>query len=283
MVGSLSSAVSHAYCFFDHIGPVPQEYIRQEIVLAEPEKEEIKMEGAPLICGRVLFKTYGTFKLKSVDMVLHVSRRSDNVESSVKIFDALTRRKLAESGLSDCGIWVSVQQTSIKISCKEQVEVLTDLSGIQFVIFRYRNDIGKHTDHSILKDLPLQSLNWLYELSLSNCKVTLGLVLPENASSSYRLSNVVENSTLTTDSERPTHWLLINVELGEIFMARCSLKNVLVGAHQLNRLISPASIVSEFQTVSWKIQVIIWWILGWREINKLPYTFLLLLLIYLLV
>jgi len=241
--GSLSSAVSHAYCFFDPVGPVPQEDIRQEIVLAEPEKEEIKMKGAPLICGSVLFKIYGTFKLKSVDMVLHVSRRRDNVESSVKIFDALTRRKLTESGLSDCGIWVSVRQTSIKISCEEQVEVLTDLSGMQLVIFRYQNDIGKHTDHSVLKDLPLQSLNWFYEISLSKCKITLRLVLPENASSSYRLSNVVENSTLTTDSERPTHWLLINVELGEIYMARCSLKNVLVGAHQLKKLKSSNSLL----------------------------------------
>ncbi|XP_059458026.1 uncharacterized protein LOC132187653 isoform X3 [Corylus avellana] len=231
VVGSLSSAVSHAYCFFDPIGPVPQEYIRQEIVLAEPEQEEIKVKGAPLICGSVLFKIYGTFKLESVDMVLHDSRRSDNVESSVKIFDALTRRMLAESGLSDCGIWVSVKQISIEISCKEQVEVLTDWLGIQFVIFRYQNHIGKRTDHSVLEDLLLQSLNWLYELSLSNCTITL-----------------------TTDSERPTHWLLINVELGTIFMARCSLKSVLVGAHQLNKLISSASVASEFRTISWEIQ-----------------------------
>jgi hypothetical protein len=66
-------------------------------------------------------------------------------------------------------------------------------------------------------------------------------------------------------------------------MARCSLKNVLVGAHQLKKLKSSASVASEFQTVSWNIQVIIWWISGWREINKLPYTFLLLLLIYFLI
>lgn len=253
VVGTLSSEVSHAYHSFDPIGPIAQEYIRQEARLAEPEKEEIKVKGAPLICDSVLLNITGTLKLKSVDIVLHVSRMSDNVESSARIFDALARRKLAESGFSDCGIWVSVQQTSVEISCQEQVEVLTDFSGIQFVIFRYHNQIGRHTNHSALKDLPAQSLNWLYEISLSDCKITLHLAFPEKVSS-YALSNEVEDSTLTTDSERPTHWSLINVELGEIFVARCSLKHVLFGAHQLNKLKSSLPLAGEFQGISWNIQ-----------------------------
>lgn len=254
MVGSLSSALSHAYGSFNPIGSLPD--IRQEIVIVEPEQEEITVKGDPSTCGGVLFKIYGTFKLKSVDMVLHVSRMSDNVQSSMKIFDALTRRKLAESGLSDCGIRVSVQQTSVEISAKEQVEVLTDVAGIESFIFRYQNRRGKHTDHSVLKDLPLESLNDLYEISISNCMITLWVASPENASFSHSLSNMVENSTITHDSQRSTHWLVINVELGEIFMARCSQKNVMVETHQLNNLQSSLSVGGEFQTICWSIQVI---------------------------
>ncbi|XP_030975282.1 uncharacterized protein LOC115995020 isoform X4 [Quercus lobata] len=254
VVGGLHSAVSHVYHSFDPSGPVPEEYTTQETVLAEPEKEEIIVEGDPLIYVSVLFKIYGTFKLKSVDMVLHVSRRSEHVESSMKIFDALTSRKFAEGGLSDCGIRASVQQTSFEIPCKEQMEVLIDFSGIQSVIFRYQNQIGEHTDQSVLKDLSLQSLDSLYEMSLSTCMITLWLAPPEYASSSDSLSHMVENSTLMTDSEKRTHWLFTNIELSEIVIARCSLKNVLVGAHQLNKLQSSLSVGSEFRTISWRIK-----------------------------
>ncbi|XP_042974875.1 uncharacterized protein LOC122306512 isoform X1 [Carya illinoinensis] len=255
VVGSLSSAVSDLYSSFDLIGPAAQEYIRQEFVLAEPEKADIAVKGAPLIYDSILFRIHGTFKLKSVDMVIHVSRMSDNVESSMRLFDALTRRKFAETGLSGCGIWLSVKQTSVEILGKEQVEVLTDLSGVQSVIFRYQNERGKLTDHPVLKDLLLQSLNCLYEVSLSNCIITLWLAPPpEIASSSYSLSNMVESSSMKIDSERPTHWLVINVELGEISMARSSQKNVLVGLHQLIKLQSSLSVGGEFQTISWRSQ-----------------------------
>ena len=187
------------------------------------------------------------------------------MESSMKIFDALTSRKFAEGGLSDCGIRASVQQTSFEIPCKEQMEVLIDFSGIQSVIFRYQNQIGENTDQSVLKDLSLQSLDSLYEMSLSTCMITLSLAPPEYASSSDSLSNMVENSTLMTDSEKPTHWLFTNIELSEIVIARCSLKNVLVGAHQLNKLQSSLSVGGEFRTISWRIKVIIWWRLDWRR------------------
>lgn len=263
MVGGLYSAVSHVYHSFDPSGPVPQEYTTQETVLAEPGKEEIIVEGDPLIYVRVLFKIYGTFKLKSVDMVLHVSRRSEHVENSMKIFDALTGRKFAEGGLSEFGIRASVQQTSFEIPCKEQMEVLIDFSGIQSVIFEYQNQIGENTDQSVLKDQ--QSLVSLYEMSLSTCMITLCLAPPEYASSSDRLSNMVENSTLMTDSEKPTHWLFTKIKLSEIVIARCSLKNVLVGAHELNKLQSSLSVGSEFRTISWRTQVIIWWRLDWRR------------------
>ena len=265
MVGGLYSAVSHIYHSFDPSGPVPQEYTTQETVLAEPGKEEIIVEGDPLIYVSVLFKIYGTFKLKSVDMVLHVSRRSEHVENSMKIFDALTGRKFAEGGLSEFGIRASVQQTSFEIPCKEQMEVLIDFSGIQSVIFEYQNQIGENTDQSVLKDLSLQSLVSLYEMSLSTCMITLCLAPPEYASSSDRLSNMVENSTLMTDSEKPTHWLFTKIKLSEIVIARCSLKNVLVGAHELNKLQSSLSVGSEFRTISWRTQVIIWWRLDWRR------------------
>ncbi|KAM4118037.1 hypothetical protein ACB094_02G170500 [Castanea mollissima] len=254
VVGGLYSAVSHVYHCFDPSGPVPQEYTMQETALAEPEKEEIIVEGDPLIYVSVLFKIYGTFKLKSVDMVLHVSRRSEHVESSMKIFDASTIRKFTEGGLSDCGIWASVQQTSFEITCKEQMEVLINLSGIQSVIIRYQNQIGENTDQSVLKDLCLQSLGSLYEMSLSTCMITLRLAPPEYASYSDSPSNIVENSTLMTDSEKPTHWLFTKIELSEVVIARCSLKNDLVGAHRLNKLQSSLSVGSEFRTISWEIQ-----------------------------
>lgn len=261
MVGSLSSAVLDVYGSFDVVGPVPQEYIiRQEIVLAEPEKAELTAKGAPLIYDSFLFRIHGTFKLNPVDMVIHVSRISDNVESSMRCFDAITRRKLAETGLSDCGIWLSVKQTSVEISGTEQVKVLTDLSGVQSLIFRYQNEKGELTDHSALKDLLLQSLNCLYEMSLSNCVITLWFAPPprEIGSSSHSLSNIVESSSMKTGHETSTDWLVINVELGEISMARCSLKNALIRPYELIKLQSSLSVGGEFQTISWRSQVIIW-------------------------
>ncbi|KAF2295130.1 hypothetical protein GH714_031616 [Hevea brasiliensis] len=85
----------------------------------------------------------------------------------------------------------------------------------------------------------------------------------------------VENSHLVTDSETlnsqsPTfenlgfssfisapmssHWFLINVTLSGIFVTRHSIKNAVVGAHQINKLTSLLSVGKDLQTISWRIQ-----------------------------
>ncbi|KAK9285530.1 hypothetical protein L1049_024725 [Liquidambar formosana] len=289
VVVGLYSAVSYAFTSLDSHGSVQyQELLRQEIMFAKPENQ-ITARGAPLISKSSLFVINGTFDLKSMDIILHTSRKCTNVEIFLKTFDALSIKKLAEYDMPDYGTLFSVQKICAEIFCDEgKAEVFTDLSGIHSVIFRYHSQIGKSTDLSDLRILVLQSLNCLCEMSLSYCLFTLWLGSPQNASSTGNVSSGSDCSpsgckTLYTERNSPStivterssvhsfnfdqkigfastivapasYWLLINIALSEIFIVRCSVKTVLLKAHQLNKLLSSLYVGGEFQTISWGVQ-----------------------------
>lgn len=287
LVAGLFSAFSYSFGGFDLSGFVPlQDFMRQNFVFTQPENDETGVEGAPLIYNSTLFSINGAFKFKSMDMILQNSRIVDKVESSVKIYDALSGQKLAGHNLLDCGIWICVQQACAEISCEERkLEVLIDWLGIQSVIFRYQDKMLKSFDHSVIRDLQEQSHNWLYEISLSNSTFSLWLGQSHsslnnsfgNSTLGDNTSYTVENSHLITECETSTtqssrgaqkldfasniiappssHWILINITLGGIFVARCSVKNVLAGKHQFKKLTSSISVGGNLQTISWGIQV----------------------------
>lgn len=268
---------------FDSISTVPSVIMRQEFAIAE---SETIAEGPPSICNSTFILIEGTFKIKSADIILHKSRITDDVESSIKSFNALTSKELAEPDLPDHGIWISIQQTSVNISCEEgKLEIFADISEVQCLMFRYQSQKGETTDYPLPRDWLLQSLISLYEISLSSCKFTLSLLLPQSASSSGSLTNTsggniscMDNFSLTTDSESSSgqssfvqeirvasnilapvlsQWLHVNVVLSVIYMGRHSVKNALVGARDLNNLLSSLSVGGEFQKISWGIQVVL--------------------------
>lgn len=288
MAGSFS-AVSYAFNSSDSVVCVPfHEFKRQDIVSLEHENQSTVI-GTSLICTSILFSLSGTFKFRPVDIFFHKSRISDEA-GFMKNIDASSNKKL-DDDILDCGVWISAQQTCINISCEEgKMEVLVDLSGIKFLLVRYEDHIGKSFDQLVLGNLLLQPHNCSHELSLSNCFFTLWLGHPHNAlasctasdtlGSSHSRCNVLhsmENSPITSPSEistvwsrrfieklgfvphtstpAPSHWILLNIAFGEVFMTRCSIKNGLVGSHQVKKLLSSISVGGEFQTVSWAIQV----------------------------
>lgn len=266
--------------------------MKQEELFAERKSGEAAIEGALLTNDSCLFSINGNCRFKSVDVILHYSRTSANVDSCVKTFELLTGNMLAEKKLPDCGIWVSIRPTTISISCEEEkVDLHTDSSGLVLLVFEYQNSIGQNNDHIVLENIDLQSVNCLHEISLSDCIFSLCLA-PPNASSSnnesktLRISNpggnisyLVRDTDLTIHSGRSNNqslrfvkemgsatnvlmqssgscWLLMNVEVGNVFIGRCSMKNDLVQAHQLNKFLSVLYIGGEFQMISWEIQVI---------------------------
>ncbi|KAJ7952893.1 Vacuolar protein sorting-associated protein [Quillaja saponaria] len=284
----LSSAVSYFFSCSESDGHVCPKLMRQEILFVEAENEQTTVGGASLTNCSCLFLINGTFRLESVDLILQRSRTSDNVDSFIKSYDALCSKNLVGQNWPDCGTWISFQQISIELSCeKGKMELLTDLSGIQALLFEHQNEMGIINDHIALNNLQLQSLNCLYEISLLDCKFTLGP--PQSASSSTGVSKPLDNSNsggdtshmlekplLTINSGKPNdqshsfvhemgstssilsqpscHWLLLNMALGNIFIGKCSMKDVLVGSHQLNKLLGILSVGGEFQTISWSVQ-----------------------------
>ncbi|EXB37240.1 hypothetical protein L484_020299 [Morus notabilis] len=52
----------------------------------------------------------------------------------------------------------------------------------------------------------------------------------------------------------PSDWLFANIALGMVYVGSCSLKNALLGAHDLNMLLSSLSVGGEFEKITWGIQ-----------------------------
>ncbi|XP_058010533.1 uncharacterized protein LOC110658088 isoform X2 [Hevea brasiliensis] len=285
VVADLFLAVSYVFDGLHITGYVPlQDFMRQNKAFSDPDNDETTAEGAPLIYNSTLFSINGTFIFKSMEVVLQNSRILDKGESSTKVYDASSHRKLSGFDLHECGIWISVHQGSADMSFGERkMEILLDLLGIQSIIFRYQDHMGKSFDHFVVRNLQRQSHNWLYESSLSNLKFSLGLGCPRDRMSSSSGNSPlggnalysVENSHLVTDSETlnsqsstfenlgfssfisapmSSHWFLINVTLSGIFVTRHSIKNAVVGAHQINKLTSLLSVGKDLQTISWRIQ-----------------------------
>ncbi|KAF7809778.1 putative vacuolar protein sorting-associated protein 13C [Senna tora] len=287
---SLYAKVSYLFSCSEVVDYTHPEFMRQQELFAESESGEAAIGTALLPNYSCLFLFKGNCRFKSVDVILHNCRTSGNIDSCVKNFDFLTGNMLSKKKFPDCGIWVSIQQTTISISCEEgKVDFLADSSGIMLLVFEYPKHIGKNNDHIVLENMVLESVNsvnCLHEISLSDCIFTLCLA-PPNASSPDKsetlripggnISCLVQDTDLTIHSGRSKHqslrfgkemasgtdalmkssevyWLLINLAVGNVFIGRCSMKKNLIQAHQLNKLLSFLSIGTEFQMVSWEIQ-----------------------------
>ncbi|XP_057976276.1 uncharacterized protein LOC131163647 isoform X2 [Malania oleifera] len=291
-VVSLYAAASYAFSSLDLVGrALCEDSIKQEMASVVTENVKTTAKGACLILKSFLFVFTGTFHFKSVDIILHKFRESKNMDRCIKTVDALCRKGLAELDVPDCGIWISVHKACVRISCEEEkLCVLTDFSELQSSIFRYQSLKGENSYSSELRNLLPESMDCLCEASLSNCKFTLWMGSHQNVkvSSPGHASSILDDSTSSRKSSctldnspskiltkspsvesfsfeqklgfsyilglDASPWLVINIVLGEIFMASCSMKNVLHGAHQPNELLSSLSVGKDFQTISWGIQ-----------------------------
>ncbi|KAJ6378672.1 hypothetical protein OIU78_028822 [Salix suchowensis] len=271
VVASLLSTVS-----LDMSGFMPlQNFLRENMVFNEPENDEISAEGAALICNSTLVLTTGTFKFNSMDVILQNSRIDDKEGNSVKTYAAMSNQ-MAGHDFPDCGILISVRQTYTEVSFEEKkLEILCDLQGIQFVISRYQDHMLKRFDHSE---------GGLYEIFLSDFRFAFWLGQPQNSlnnsdgktSSSGNTSQTVDNAHLISECETSTaqssrfarklgfatditsssssHWILINVTLGIIFVAKGSFKDSLVRSIQFNKLTALLEVGRNLQTISWGIK-----------------------------
>lgn len=280
-------ALSYVSKKIDSLGLVPfQGLMSQDMTLIEPANQITGI--ASLTSESTLFIINGTFDLQSMDLILYKSRKNNDVDVCMKPI-----RKLVEYDLPDSGIQISAQQICINISCEEgKVEVLTNLHGVKFTIFRYRWQMGNSIDMSELKNLLRHSLDCICEMSFSNCTLTIWLGSLQNASSPGSVTNGFNSSTpgcetSCTEDNSPSsvvierssvrsskfgwtsdmtslnfvpvtnYWFLMNMTLSEIFITRCSVKNILLEAHQTCKLQSLLSVGGEFQRISWEIQVLI--------------------------
>ena len=133
-----------------------------------------------------------------------------------------------------------------------------------------------------------QSLDCLYEIPLSNLAYTFSLASPEGVRSSGNVTDSLDGFTsgdispskiatenlnlhslglnqglgFVSNNLEPasSHWLVINISVGEVFLVRSKVKNVLAGAHQMNKLLSSGSVSEDLRTISWTVQVLIFWI-----------------------
>ncbi|CAK7339467.1 unnamed protein product [Dovyalis caffra] len=290
VVAGLSSPVSLSYAFrsFDSSGFVClQNFVRQNVVSIDPENDETSAEGATFICNSTLVSTTGTFKFKSLDVILQNSRIDDKVGSSVKTYDAMSKQ-MAGHDFPDCGILISVCQTYTEVSFEEKkLEILCDLRGIQLIISIYQDHMLKSFDHSVVRNFLQHSQGGLYEIFLSDFSFTFWLGQPCDSlnnldgktSLSVNTSQTVDSSHLISECETSnaqssrftqksgfatditasssSQWILINAMLGIIYVGKGSLKNSLVGPNQLNKLTALLAVGRNLQTVSWGIKVLI--------------------------
>lgn len=285
--------VSYLFSSFEDVDSVHPETMNREAFFTVPDSSEATIPGVLQTNDIFPFFIDGTCRFNSMDVILHNSRTSDDLEFNTKKFDFLSGNKEAMKTLPDCGIWISIQETTFVISCEqEKMDLLSDLSGIMSSVFEYQNSVGNSHENIALQNLLLQSVNCLHEMSLSRCTFTLCVGLVQNTSSSEnekqtfgsyssdgntthlvretnlsvseRLNNQsplivkkTESSTNTGMQASASSWLLIKVAVYNIFIGRCSMKTDLVQAHKLDKLLSSLSIGGEFHMIFWEIQVII--------------------------
>lgn len=283
--------VSYLFKSFEDVDCTHPEIMKWEAFFAVPDSNGAIIPGGLQTNDIFPFFIDGTCRFNSVDVILHNSRTSDNLERNPRKFDILTSNRKAMKLLPQCGIWISIQQALTVISCEEaKMDFLIDLSGIMSSVFEYQNPIGNNHENIVLQSLLLRSVNCLHEISLSGGIFTLCLGLVQNTPSSGNgiktfgssegsTSHLVQESNLSvferSNNQSPlivkkmvpptnismqdsaSHWLVMNVAVCNIFIGRCSMKSDLLRAHKVNKLLSLVSVGGDFNMIFWEIQVII--------------------------
>ncbi|TYH44733.1 hypothetical protein ES332_D11G215800v1 [Gossypium tomentosum] len=282
----LSSDLSHICNNFGSPANESFQMLRHYRVSGATKDEELSI-ATPLMCNNT-FLINGIIKLKSMDLFLCGSRIRNKARGSKMVFGAASSTNSAADNLSDCGIWISLPRMCFDILYEEmKLELLIDLSGIQSVIVRYQEYIKKRFNRSAFRAFLLCSHNCLYEVFLSHCIFTLLLSMPQNSTSAsvnemldistseVSTSNMAEDTSFSSELQpsvqspdflknlgftsnisvpASSHWIFMKMEVAEVFVTRCSVKNILIGAQKVNKLRSSLHVGAKSQAIAWGIQ-----------------------------
>ncbi|OVA18601.1 Vacuolar protein sorting-associated protein 13 domain [Macleaya cordata] len=226
--------------------------------------EAYEAKGATLILKSTQFVLDATFDFGPLDIILDNSRKTSISENSMKVYGASSSKKLPTPDVPEHGIGVSIQHSHVHISSEEGiVKLLIDFLGIKSVIFKCESLIGECiTSH--VDALSSEKINDAVHGSTSGSKISTAtndppstILTDDSHIQPYGFNQILGHQQLTNSSilaPSKSYELLINVEVGEIFMAENSIKNALMEGHQPNRLLSSLSIGGDFHTISWTIQ-----------------------------
>ncbi|KAL8476053.1 hypothetical protein ACS0TY_028647 [Phlomoides rotata] len=238
----------------------------RETAYVESECEQtfsVRSNQRPLVTkSQVLVNS--SFDLKSLDIVLHNSRKSCSLETYMNTMplDGETGKKSALNDILWNGIYVSIQHSMLEFNITGQdMDVVIDTTGSRCIIFRYLSDSYETSDKSELKYL-LCSLDFLTEASVHHSKFCFHLrnlkkALPSASShSTFSESSsddaefhVWDDSPLIMSTDSPSdHWLFTNIATSGIYMAGCPVQDVLV--NDLDEFNASLSVGGEFQAVS---------------------------------
>lgn len=249
-----------------------QESLLKYVAHDDLKNKENALEGTYFLEKATFFLIKGKFKLYQMDIILQESKSSNDLGSLITSFDAT---RIGGHSVLDYGIGITLKQASSEILCEERkLEILLDLSKIRLTVFGYESKTRRSTYYSLSETLALCSLHSLYGTSFSNLTVTLCWSSPLQGTMDSEIDDFLLVSNPMTEKERssqqsseldissdvmasyPSHWLLITITIGEILLMKDSVKDVLRGAHEMDKLMLSLSVGGEFQTVSLKIQVL---------------------------
>lgn len=269
----------------DSVGSVKfEDPAGQEAVLCRSEGTGRLMTGevGNLIFSSIQLAINCTYELKSMDIVLHSSRKGNSKDFREV---SLGNKEFAMQEMPNSGVCLSVRQSCIDLCFKERkIKIIAYCSGFKAVTFRFVSEILKRSDHINDSSLLLPSLNYLQELSFSDCTFDLWFRPSHSDScggcvhSDGKISHMVDESQFTKDTEESrtcsfglgrkfnvgqrsivlgsSHMVLVNISLGETYMAGSHIKDMLLGAHKANKFESSFSVGEGFQKISCQTQVI---------------------------
>ncbi|KAK9108745.1 hypothetical protein Sjap_016805 [Stephania japonica] len=257
------------------------------------EEEQVAIvKGSDLILKSTRFRIDISYEFSSLVAIMNGSRRGHATENLNKFNGASSDSFLSTLVAAEHGIGVAVGKQQAHVSFNDESATLKiNISKIHSVIFRYQSLDGEGGNEFNLSKLFNQSPYCLYELSVSDCSFVLSTKSSEDATSSGRLNTAVastsgsgtyntvhpisailadipdiqlcapNNNFIQNDKRSADHLplssayqFLMDVIIGEIYVVEHSLKNVLLEAHEPEKLHSSLSVDGGLKTVSWTIQ-----------------------------
>lgn len=241
-----------------------KESLLQYLEVVDPDKENSMLKG-PILLDKSTFFMKGTFKMSPMDLVFQYSMNNTDMSNSMKRFDAI---KLDKHNVFNCGMWVSIKDISVDISCGEGTpNVLICIDQVQLAVIK-----GWKRSINVLNKMLFQSLSCCYEASVSNTTFAMYCDFPVGKMSNGRNISACNPST-SNDPQKSSarsslgknlpatvapcssQWLHINIAVGQIIIGRHSVTDLLLGAHETRELLLSLSVGGEFQIISSRIQV----------------------------